>query len=216
MNKMTYYSRGIAALLLFVLLGYTVKFYPDQLTAFDSTIQNLVRGDLPAWATTFFKSITVLGNTSSQVVWIALFAGYFFFGKNWRAESCLVLTSGSLAGGLILLLKNLYARPRPAIEWLIEEHGFSFPSGHTTGAMMIFGALLIVLIQRMDKSKLKQALQFLLVGLIVLIPLSRIYLGVHYPTDIIGGLSLGYGVLNLIYPTYMQLRFKWRFKGWSK
>jgi undecaprenyl-diphosphatase len=166
--------------------------------------------------TSFFKSVTVLGNTASQVVGIALFAGYFFFRKNWRAEAGFVLVSGVLGGLLILLLKKLYARPRPSIEWLIEEHGFSFPSGHTTGAILIFGALLIIASQRMDKGLFKSLVRGFLITLIVTIALSRIYLGVHYPTDILGGWLLGLAVLNLIYPIYMDFRFKLRFKGLSK
>lgn len=215
MNKTVYYSRASMALLIFVFLGYVVKFYPDQLVAFDSTVQTAVRGDLSQGLSAFFKTITVVGNTASQAVWIALSASLFYFWKNWRAEAILVLASGGLAGLLILIFKNLYARPRPDLQWLIEEHGYSFPSGHATGAMMIFGALLIVASQRLDKGWVKSLVRGFLAVLIATVGLSRIYLGVHYPSDIIAGFSLGYAVLNLIYPTYMDLRFKWRFKGLS-
>lgn len=216
MNKTVYYSRASLALLIFVFLGYVVKFYPEQLVGFDAPIQTFVRGDLPSGLTHFFKLITWFGNSSSQVIWIVLFASFFYLVKNWRAESLLVVASGGLAGLLILLFKTIYARPRPSIEWLIEEHGFSFPSGHATGAMMIFGALLIIVTQRMDKGWLKSLVRGFLVTLIVTIGLSRVYLGVHYPSDIIGGFSLGYAVLNLMYPTYMTIRVKLRFKGLSK
>lgn len=215
-NRSLYYSRASLALLVFVFLGYVVKFYPEQLVGFDQPVQSLVRGDLPPALTVFFASLTRVGDTAVQVGWVLLFAGLFFFWKHWRAEAVLMLVSGSLAGLLISLFKLLYARPRPSISHLVEAHGYSFPSGHATGAMMIFGVLLVVVSQRMPKGWLKQGCQLALISLIGLVGLSRIYLGVHYPSDVLAGFALGYAVLNLLYPTYMTKRFEWRFKGLSK
>lgn len=215
-NRSVSYTRGTYGLLVVVLLGYMVKFYPEQLVAFDSTIQTAVRGSLPPILTTFFAHLTVMGDTLTQVLWVALFTALFYFWKNWRGEAALVLISGSLAGILIPLLKLLYGRIRPSLPHLVEAAGYSFPSGHSTGAFLIFGSLLIVVSQRLNKGPLKVAVQVSLIALIVLIGLSRIYLGVHYPSDVLAGFALGYGILNLIYPTYMSLRFKWRFTGRSK
>lgn len=215
-NRTLFYTRASYGLLVFVLLGYVVKFYPDQLVGFDSSIQTLVRGGLPAALTSLFSRLTLLGDPLTQALWVALFSGLFYVWKNWRAEAALVLTSGSLAGILVALLKLLYGRVRPGLPHLVEAGGYSFPSGHTTGALLIFGSLLIVVSQRLDKGWQKVAIQASLVALIILIGLSRIYLGVHYPSDVMAGYALGYGVLNLIYPTYMSIRFKWRFQGLSK
>lgn len=216
LNKQTYYARASFALLIFVILGYMVKFYPEQLVTFDRSIQTVIRGNLPTRLTHFFIALTVLGDSLTQFIWVSLFAGLFYFWKNWRAEACLMLSNGALAGLVIILMKMVYARVRPTLPHLVEALGFSFPSGHATGAMLIFGSLLIVISQRMNKGLGKQVLQTGLVALILLIGLSRIYLGVHYPSDVLAGFILGYGVLNLIYPTYMSLRFQWRFKGISK
>ena len=59
-DKQTYLTKGSFALLLFVILGYVVKFYPEQLIPFDSSIQTAIRGDLPAILTTIFRGITRL------------------------------------------------------------------------------------------------------------------------------------------------------------
>lgn len=216
LNRTLYYSRASMALLLFVFLGYVVKFYPEQLSGFDQPLQSLIRGDLPEGLTAFFLAITRLGDTLTQVVWVLVLSGGFLVWKNWRAEAALMVLTGGLAGGLIFLFKLLYARPRPALPHLVEATGYSFPSGHSTGSLMIFGVLLIVISQRMAKGPAKQLLLAGIVLLIALIGLSRVYLGVHYPSDILAGFSLGYAVLNLLYPTYMMKRFEWRFKGWSK
>lgn len=215
-NRTAFYTRASYGLLIFVLLGYVVKFYPDQLVGFDSSIQTLVRGGLPLLLTTFFAHLTVMGDTLTQVLWVALFSGLFYFWKNWRAEAALVLASGSLAGMLIPLFKLLYGRVRPGLPHLVEAGGYSFPSGHATGALLIFGSLLIVASQRLDKGWQKVLIQTSLIALIILVGLSRIYFGVHYPSDVLAGYALAYGVLNLIYPTYMFFRFKWRFQGLSK
>lgn len=214
-NRTVFYTRASYALLVFVLLGYVVKFYPQQLMGLDSSLQTLIRGDLPPFLTAFFSHLTVLGNTLTQVVLVALFSGLLYFWKNWRAEAGLLLTSGLLAGLLIPLFKFVYGRTRPSLPHLVEAGGYSFPSGHATGALLIFGSFLIVMNQRLDKGWKKTVVQVSLVALIILIGLSRIYLGVHYPSDVLAGFALAYGVLNLLYPSYMKIRFKWRFQGFS-
>ena len=87
-HKQIHYIYTSFALLLFVALGYMVKFYPEALTGFDSSIQTWVRGDLPTGLTHFFKAVTVLGNTPVQaiiaivaVIW--LYLNQYTFGPCW-------------------------------------------------------------------------------------------------------------------------------------
>ena len=89
-HKHTHYIYASFALLLFVALGYMVKFYPEALTAFDSNIQTWVRGDLPAGLTRFFKTITILGNTPVQAI-IAIVAVIWLYLRQYKA--CLLYTS---------------------------------------------------------------------------------------------------------------------------
>ncbi|MBJ8326076.1 phosphatase PAP2 family protein [Streptococcus pacificus] len=204
------------SILFFVMLGYLVKFFPQTLIGFDTTIQNAVRGQLPQMATVFLSHITIIGNVLSQVIIVTALFLFFYFVKKWRAEGLFVLLSGSLAGLLILLFKNIYGRLRPDIPHLIIEHGFSFPSGHATGALLIFGSLFIICQQRLKDGLLKKLVLLALAALIIIIPISRIYLGVHYPSDVLAGLLLAFGCLNLIFPYYDEWRFKWRFKSLQK
>ncbi len=110
-------------------------------------------------------------------------------------------------------LKYVYQRPRPSIEWLIDTIGYSFPSWHTASTMMIAGAVVIIVHQRMKKGIARLVLQAVLILLAVLVAVSRIYIGVHYPTDIIGGWLLAVTLLQMMYPFYDQKRFEWRFQS---
>ena len=214
-HKHTHYIYASFALLLFVALGYMVRFYPEVLTGFDSTIQTWVRGGLPAGLTRFFKTITILGNTPVQAI-IAIVAVIWLYLRQYKAEAIFVGASGLLASILIVSLKYIYQRQRPSITHLVHASGYSFPSGHSLGTFMILGAIAIVLAQRLAKKESKIAVYGITGLLIFLVGLSRIYVGVHYLTDVLAGFTLAFGLINAIYPTYDRIRFEWRFQSKQK
>lgn len=214
-QKQIYYRNASFVALFFVILGYAIKFYPEKLVSFDSTIQNAVRGDFPQLATTFFTTITLLGNTVSVLTICVVLAGIFYY-KKWKAESYLMLASFAVMGVVSTALKYLYQRPRPSITWLMDTIGYSFPSWHTASTLMVAGALIIVLQGRMKAGPARSVLQALLVLVAILVAVSRIYIGVHYPTDVIGGWLLALTLLWAMYPIYDQKRFEWRFQGKQK
>lgn len=207
-----HWRKATFAALIFVILGYAVKFYPQQLHGFDGPIQAWLRGELPAPATVFWTKITLLGNTSSVLLICLLTAAYFYW-KRWKAEAYLMLSCFVVMGVVSTALKYVYQRPRPTLEWLLDTVGYSFPSWHTASTLMVAGALVIIVQQRMRKSLARWSIQLILLTLAVLVALSRIYIGVHYPTDIIGGWLLAYLLLEAIYPFYDQKRFEWRFQS---
>ncbi len=106
--------------------------------------------------------------------------------------------SEAAAYAIYQTIKNLVGRARPdAILHLVEQGGFSFPSGHSVTSMVVYG-LAIYLIRRYCKNeKLKNILTVVFGLLIVLIGFSRIYVGVHWPTDVLAGWSLGISILSL-------------------
>ena len=145
-HKHTHYIYASFALLLFVALGYMVKFYPEALTGFDL--------------------------------------------RQYKAEAIFVGASGLLASILIVSLKYIYQRQRPSITHLVHASGYSFPSGHSLGTFMILGAIAIVLAQRLAKKESKIVVYGITGLLIFLVGLSRIYVGVHYPTDVLAGFGV--------------------------
>ena len=210
-NKQTFLTKGSFALLLFVILGYVVKFHSGQLKGIDSLLQTTLRGNLPHALTMFFSSLTSLINTPVIVTWVAVLVGLFLY-KKWWSEAILLAGNLALTGILVALLKNVYQRPRPTIQHLVEEGGFSFPSGHALASTLVVGALVIIVSQRVKNRHLRHLLQVLLMVFILTIMTSRVYLGVHYPTDVLGSLFLGLGMLHIEFPYYDKLRFQWRFR----
>ena len=214
-DKQTYLTKGSFALLLFVILGYVVKFYPEQLKTLDSSVQTAIRGDLPETLTLLFRAITHLIDIPVIISWVLIVA-FIFYRKQWKMESYLMLGNLALAGILIVTFKNIYQRPRPEILHLVEEKGFSFPSGHSLAVTIMVGTLIVILSQRIKNTVWRKIVQILLSLYIFSVLVSRIYLGVHYPSDVIASLCVGLGVLFMEFPFYDKLRFQWRFKGKQK
>ena len=214
-DKQTFMMKGSFALLLFMIIGYIVKFYPEMLVGFDQPIQTAIRGDLPETLTLLFRAITHLIDIPVIISW-GLIVAFIFYRKQWKMESYLMLGNLTLAGILIVTFKNIYQRPRPEILHLVEEKGFSFPSGHSLAVTIMVGTLIVILSQRIKNTVWRKIVQILLSLYIFSVLVSRIYLGVHYPSDVIASLCVGLGVLFMEFPFYDKLRFQWRFKGKQK
>ena len=213
--KQTFMMKVSFALLLFMIIGYIVKFYPEMLVSFDQPIQTAIRGDLPETLTLLFRAITHLIDIPVIITWVLIVA-FIFYRKQWKLESYLMLGNLALAGILIVTFKNIYQRPRPEILHLVEEKGFSFPSGHSLAVTIMVGTLIVILSQRIKDQLWKRIVQILLGLYLVSVLISRVYLGVHYPSDVLASLCVGLGVLFIEFPFYDKLRFQWRFKGKQK
>ena len=147
--------------------------------------------------------ITRLADKETQIIVTVVIAAILFLLKKWRTGlwygSSVLIGAGLLNGGV----KELYGRVRPEeIEHLVEQGGYTFPSGHSMGSMIVYGGLLFMILRALYITRRNLGwltwLLGLFVGLLVLvIGLSRIYLGVHYPSDVIGGFSLGLAWLSL-------------------
>lgn len=111
-----------------------------------------------------------------------------------------------LSAGFNIVFKHIFSVPRPdAYTHLVEESGFGFPSGHATNSTAFIG-FLAYLLMTYSKKELRTVICVSSITLIALIGISRVYLGVHSPTDIIGGVLLGSFVLNISIFGYKKIQ----------
>lgn len=93
-------------------------------------------------------------------------------------------------------IKHIIQRLRPEdIQHLVQEGGYSFPSGHSITSMFVYGMMLYLVWTHVKNRRLRNILSVLVMIPLVLVGPSRIYLGVHYPTDVLAGWCLGFAVL---------------------
>lgn len=99
----------------------------------------------------------------------------------------------ALGGGMVfnLLLKELFRRERPELHRLIEEGGYSFPSGHSMASFLFYGMVAVFLYLFVVSRLAKLGIVLAAVILIACVGASRIYLGVHYPSDVLAGYAAG-------------------------
>ncbi|MBR5516841.1 MAG: phosphatase PAP2 family protein [Firmicutes bacterium] len=109
------------------------------------------------------------------------------------------LTLAALSGLAIYKpMKHVFLRARPDVMYhIVEQGGYSFPSGHTTSSIIVYGLLLYLVRKHCKNEKVKNILSVVCILLACLIPPSRLYVGVHWTTDVLCGIFIAFGVLNL-------------------
>ncbi len=153
-------------------------------------ISNLLISDV---VTPVAKVITNFGGAIALSL-IAIISLITIKDKKIGLSICLNLI---IATALNILLKNILQRPRPTEFSLINESGYSFPSGHSMVSMAFYGFIIYLTYKYVKNKKIKWTLIIILSLLIFSIGISRIYLGVHYTSDVLGGflISISYLVV---------------------
>ncbi len=178
------------ALLLFVWLGYQVR--SGEPTDFDLTIRAAVRSLETARLSSVMWGASYYG-APRLLLPLSVAAAALFLLRGWRRGAGLVLVTLAGAALLDVGLKELFARTRPQafFDFYPAPESFSFPSGHSLFAVCFFGGIAVLLSHRLQGRFPQVLVWAVAVGAILLIGISRVYLGVHYPTDVIGGFAVG-------------------------
>ena len=198
------YLIWIVLILCLFLFLYIIKLInADTISTFDNFIYNQVKKLINPNTTKFFKIVTELGNYTVMIPIIIIF--YLFNkDKSFNKYFTINLISVFLSN---FIVKSIIRRDRPIDINLIIEIGFSFPSGHSMVSFAFYGFLIYYLYHTDLKKPLKYSLMTLLGFIILLIGLSRIYLGVHYASDVIGGFLLAF-IYLVIYIKFIYKREK--------
>lgn len=145
----------------------------------------------PPWLEIMMRDVTALGGTTVLTLITLIVAGFLAMdGKRAAALFVLLATSG---GGLLsYALKLGFERPRPdLVAHLVDVSTLSFPSGHAMGSAVTFLTLGVLIVRTERKARLKAYALAVAVGLTLLVGFSRVYLGVHWPTDVLAGWCAG-------------------------
>lgn len=184
-------SLGISALMLtaFGILAWETLFH-NEMVLFDDSFVWLIRYFANPTLDKIMIIITNIGFGTSYIVIVAITLLLLAYLKRWRELGALTIC---LAGGALLsfLLKILFHRTRPDLFRVVQETGYSFPSGHALATMCFYGMVAFLIMRIIDSWRGRLTVMTLAVVLSMLIGISRIYLGVHYPTDVIAGYAAG-------------------------
>lgn len=170
----------------------TESLQTDLLASYDTSISEAIVAYRSPALTSYFTFVTDLGDTLGYLIMFVICTALFYaIFKNWKyvIQISVVLI---MALSSNLLLKQFISRARPTAEHLVTVKTLSYPSGHAMMAMAFYG-FLIYLAHHFKISKITAWLvTIILVILILSIGVSRIYLGVHFPSDIAGGFIAGF------------------------
>jgi undecaprenyl-diphosphatase len=150
--------------------------------------------DIPAgpyWLADVMRDVTALGGVPVLTTMVVLVTIFLLLKRRWRPALLVVLatTSGSL---VITLLKLWIARPRPTlVDHLTAASGMSFPSGHAGNSAIIYLTLASLLFPLVREARVRLFIVAVALLLVGAIGVSRVYLGVHWPSDVLGGWVFG-------------------------
>ncbi len=170
-------------LFLFLLIAGIVIF--DKNRVIDEAIYNFIFNFRTPLLDKYFTFITHFGDTIFIIIFVAIFM------LICRSEDSVFLSLSAVNSALMtLIFKHIFVRSRPGHIRLVEQGGYSFPSGHSMISVCVYGYL-FYLARKIKNNVLRYIIRILLILLILSVGISRIYVGVHHPTDVIGGYLLG-------------------------
>ena len=186
----------IVILLLFVLSFFVFVFLARRIfwqkkDEFDFAVFDFIRPLISEFRTDTMEFFTFLGTHTFLIPMNLLLIGYFLFIKRhrWYSITVPVVSLGGLS--LMFVLKNIFGRPRPNDPLLATVSGLSFPSGHALISTAFYGLLIYLLWHNISNKILRWFLISILLIVILTIGVSRIYLRVHYASDVLAGFAMG-------------------------
>ena len=180
-----------------------------KLRAIDARAHEWARYTRTTGSTRFFTTMTIIGTPVGLGILLAIVALLLAMRKRWRWIGYLAFTTG--VGALLnIVLKSFFARARPELaEALRHASGYSFPSGHAMGSTIVFGTLAYLAMRILPSWRWRAAALAFAVSMILAIASSRIYLGVHWISDVGAGIAAGViwvVATTVAYETFRRIR----------
>lgn len=195
-------NKRITLIVLLVLLFSTVTIFVNVKNnlVIDEKIYSTISTLHSNVAVAFFKAITYLGNVK--------FIGCFCFAllllnKTRNKVGIPVIFIVMITAMLNLLLKSIFKRQRPLLEQMVYEDSFSFPSGHSMIIAAIYSFIIYLSCKHINNKKIKYVINLVSVLIIIFVGMSRVYLRVHYFSDVLAGWSFGI-IITLTYSLIIE------------
>jgi undecaprenyl-diphosphatase len=182
---------GTASLAFGLFIKITSELLEHEVSGVDSTILIGFAKTRTPWVTVVAVDLTALGSVTLVVLVSTIALCVLLLLKDRMGALQLVAASVG-AGILTTTIKNYIDRPRPeVVTQLIQVSGLSYPSGHSLAAASLYLTVAILVCRHLQRTQHQIAILAMTAGIILLVGTSRIYLGVHYPSDVASGISLG-------------------------
>ncbi len=188
---------GLLLTAVILLLELAEDVWLNEGFAWDATLMLAIHSLSRPWLDKVFWFVTQ--TAGPLIVLPVLVTAVWFWRRGDRITAVLFVVSFVGTALLASFLKTVFARPRPDLfPPLVVEHSYSFPSGHTMSAISFYGLLALVLWERR-----RQGWAILFALWVPLVALSRVYLGAHYPSDVLASLAIGTIWLVIVWFTYL-------------
>ena len=194
-NKTHLSTLRLASIVLFVIMMFAFCFTGHIVThhcrlAFDTTIVTWLQPLRSPTMTRCMSAITFFGSRYFLFPCYTVLVVYYLFFQKKLWFGVAVASLGFFGNGLLFLMQDVFQRPRPVDPLISNVNGYGYPSGHSFASFMFAGLLCFLVWQKHWQIKWKLILVIVLFCIASVIALSRAYLHVHYPTDVLGGFYL--------------------------
>ena len=189
----------LATLLLLGGLWVAGSLIPSE-TKHEVTVMEWMAENRTSFTDDLMATVTAFGSPAFTFILLGLVAVFVLVRLRSRAWFGFLLMSMLAPAVYDRWMKQLVERPRPDFSRVLEVSGYGFPSGHATSAAVVAGAL-VILFAGIGPSKARPYVVIAAATFALLVGGSRIYLGVHWPTDVLGGFILGLGWVAICYLT---------------
>ncbi|WP_433943094.1 phosphatase PAP2 family protein [Paenibacillus sp. SN-8-1] len=195
------FALSLICILGFVFIAYSIS--DHQIHNFDQTVISSVQGLESPGITVVMKAFTWIGSGIPVTV-ITLAAIVILYALLKHRSELVFLAALAITSSLLnSVIKRIFKRDRPTLHRIAEANGFSFPSGHAMATIALYGGLAFLLWKHAPALIGRILILTASIILILMIGISRIYLGVHYPSDVLAGYLLS-GSLLAIFIWYYQ------------
>lgn len=210
MNR-TFSIIGLIFILIYLSIVTSVVVGFHWVESFDLSIISAVQSQVTDTGASIVSTVTDIGGTEGITILtitavVILFIKKMYFAGLWFGMTVLISP-----GFMVSIMKRIIGRDRPDFLVLSQETSLSFPSGHSTASTVFFGTLGLALILSFQTIWKKYVTGLITCLVILFVMTSRIYLGVHFPTDVLAGFSFGTATIllsiwlyHLVRPSFLQ------------